>query len=94
MTGILVQGDNHFIVEGSTPSDDIARRLARHWSVIQIGGATPPDLAEWRIRNKAFREDLEWAIVIADAAPNSEAVVTLLGEMKDRGIEIRRISLI
>jgi hypothetical protein len=94
MTGILVQGDNHFIVEGSTPSDDIARRLARHWSVIQIGGATPPDLAEWRIVNKAFRENLEWAIVIEDAAPNTEAVLVLLREMKERGIEIRRMTLI
>jgi hypothetical protein len=36
MLGILVIGNNHFIVQGPLPDRDTARELARHWSVIQI----------------------------------------------------------
>ena len=38
--------------------------LARLWSVIQIGGVTPPDLAHWSIRSREFRENLEWAVIV------------------------------
>ncbi len=44
MVGILVHGDNHFIVSGPRPSLKVARELAEHWSIIQIGGTTPPAL--------------------------------------------------
>jgi len=37
MVGILVHGDNHFIVRGPLPDRDLARALIRHWSIIQIG---------------------------------------------------------
>ena len=37
MVGILVHGDNHFIVRGPLPDRDVARALVRHWSIIQIG---------------------------------------------------------
>ena len=36
MVGILVHGDNHFIVRGPLPDRDAARALIRHWSIIQI----------------------------------------------------------
>ncbi len=49
MVGILVHGDNHFIVRGRLPDRDVARALIRHWSIIQIGATTPPSLDKWRI---------------------------------------------
>ncbi len=58
MVGILVHGDNHFIVRGRLPDRDVARALIRHWSIIQIGATTPPSLEKWRISTKEFREDL------------------------------------
>jgi hypothetical protein len=36
MVGILVHGDNHFVVHGPLPDRDAARALIRHWSIIQI----------------------------------------------------------
>jgi hypothetical protein len=36
MVGILVHGDNHFIVRGRLPDRDVARALIRHWSIIQM----------------------------------------------------------
>jgi len=32
MVGILVQGDNHFIVRGPLPNRKVALELIRHWS--------------------------------------------------------------
>jgi hypothetical protein len=88
MLGILVHGDNHFIVRGPHPDVATARALARHWSVIRIGAATPAELAAWRISTKEFREDLEWAIVVPGDGERSPAVVELLGELAARGIPI------
>jgi hypothetical protein len=60
MVGILVHGDNHFIVRGPLPDQATARALVRHWSIIQIGATTPAALDRWRIITKEFRENLEW----------------------------------
>lgn len=89
MPGILVDGDNHFIVEGPEPPLAIARELARHWSVIRIGGETPAHLAAWRILNRAFREELTWAIAVRGAGEPSPAVRILLEELAARGVELR-----
>lgn len=86
--GILVCGDNHFIVRGVRPSMEAAIGLARHWSVIQIGGSCPPELAGWTIVERAFREDLGWGVVVGETGAMSAAVELLLGEMRGRGIEI------
>ncbi len=86
--GILVCGDNHFIVRGVRPGFEIALALARHWSVIQIGGKCPPELDAWTIVERAFREDLEWGVVVGETEGMSAAVEILLGEMRGRGIEI------
>lgn len=88
MVGILVHGDNHFIVRGPFPGRDTALALVRHWSVIRIGAGTPPALAEWSISTKEFRENLEWAIVAPGETAHSAAVVQLLGELSSRGITI------
>ena len=88
MLGILVHGDNHFIVRGPLPCRETALALVRHWSVIRIGAVTPSELCAWRISTKEFREDLEWAIVAPGESAHSDAVVQLLGELRSRGVVI------
>ena len=88
MLGILVHGDNHFIVAGPEPDRETAIALVRQWSVIQIGGVPP--LPGWEIQTKAFRENLEWAVVVTEESANSGAVVQLLAELAARGIVIQR----
>jgi hypothetical protein len=89
--GILVQGDNHFIVRGPEPDRGTALELARHWSVIQIGGSTPLHLERWRISTREFREDLQWAVIVAGDSEHSAAVIELLAELRARGITIREV---
>ena len=90
MLGILVHGDNHFIVRGPLPGSETAHALARHWSVIQIGAATPPALNPWSISSREFRENLEWAVIVPGDGEISPAVAELLDELSGRGIAIQR----
>jgi hypothetical protein len=89
--GILVHGDNHFIVRGPLPDRDIAFALVRHWSLIQIGSTTPPVLDRWHIVSREFRENLEWAVVVPGDGEISQAVTTLLNELSARGVIIHTI---
>jgi len=89
MIGILVCGDNHFIVGGPQPDRAAALALARHWSIIQIGRTTPPSLQNWSIVTRAFREDLAWAVIVPGDGEVTPAVAQLLKELSARGIEIR-----
>jgi len=89
MLGILVQGDNHFIVRGPCPDRVTALALARHWSLIQIGAVTPAFLQRWSIRTHEFREDLEWAVVVPGDGERTPSVSTLLEELQARGITIQ-----
>ena len=89
MIGILVCGENHFIVSGPLPDRATALSLARHWSIIQIGRTTPPSLQGWSIVTRAFREDLEWAVVVPGDGEVTPAVAQLLQELSARGIAIR-----
>ena len=41
MAGILVHGDNHFIVRGPLPDREVALALVGYWSLIEIGATTP-----------------------------------------------------
>ena len=91
MVGILVHGDNHFIVSGPLPSLELARALAQHWSFIQIGATTPPPLDRWRIITREFRENLEWAVVVPGDGQMSPAVVQLLEELSARGLVIQTL---
>src|ERR1700683_4322788 len=97
MVGILVHGDNHFIVRGPLPDRETALELVRHWSLIQIGAETPEHLARWSISTREFRENLEWAVVVPRVMPGdggiSPAVEKLLGELEARGIQILRIAV-
>jgi len=88
MVGILVHGDNHFIVRGPLPDREVALALIRHWSLIQIGATTPPPLDQWRIISREFRENLEWAAVVPGDGEMSRAVTRLLDELSARGITI------
>jgi hypothetical protein len=88
MVGILVHGDNHFIVRGPQPDPATAIELARHWSVIRIDAKTPAHLAAWRISTREFREQLEWAIVVPGEGEMNPAVAQLLDELRARGIRI------
>ena len=90
MVGLLVHGDNHFIVRGPEPDIDTAIQLVRHWSIIQIGRATPSHLQQWRISTREFREDLEWAIVVPGDSEVSTTVIELLEDISARGISIQK----
>lgn len=94
MVGILVHGDNHFIVRGPLPDRDTALDLVRHWSLIEIGATTPPALARWQIVNREFRENLEWAVVVPGESEPSPAVRALLDELAGRGIAIHNSRLL
>jgi len=93
MVGILVHGDNHFIVRGPLPDHDTALALVRHWSLIEIGATTPPALAEWQIVIREFRENLEWAVIVPAETDVSSAVEALLDELRARGVAIRHTML-
>jgi hypothetical protein len=92
MVGILVDGDNHFIVRGRLPARKEALALVRHWSLIQIGKQTPVALAHWTISTKEFREDLQWAIVVPSDREVSVAVRELLAGMQARGVRIHSVA--
>jgi hypothetical protein len=90
MIGILVCGENHFIVSGPLPDPATALALARNWSIIQIGQTTHPSLQGWSIVTRAFREDLAWAVVAPGDGDITPAVAELLKELSARGITIRK----
>lgn len=89
--GILVHGNNHFIVRGPLPDRTTALALVKHWSLIQIGAATPAALLPWRISSREFRENLSWAVVVAGEGEISPAVGKLLDELSARGIVIHEM---
>jgi hypothetical protein len=93
MLGILVHGDNHFVVRGPLPSRVTALALVRHWSIIQIGATTPVELEPWSISTREFRENLEWAVIVPGDGDVSPAVAQLLKELSSRGIAIHNSGL-
>ncbi len=88
MVGLLVHGDNHFIVRGPLPDRESALALVRHWSLIQIGATMPSALDRWRISTSEFRENLEWAVVVPGEGEKSPAVMQLLAELAARQVTI------
>jgi hypothetical protein len=93
MLGILVIGNNHFIVRGPSPDRKTALTLARHWSLIQIGQTTPAALQQWSISTREFRENLEWAVIVPGDGEASPAVAKLLEDLSSRRITIRDSSI-
>ena len=92
MVGILVHGNNHFILSGPAPSEAEALALARYWSVIQIGEQKPSLWGPWEIREKESRENLEWAVIVPCDRDTSVGVSELLAELMERGIATYRCS--
>ena len=93
MVGILVHGNNHFILSGPSPDEAAALALVRHWSIVQIGEAKSSSFGQWQIRSKEFRENLEWAVIVPGGDRETSAgVAQLLGELSARGVTIRRLS--
>jgi hypothetical protein len=86
--GLLVHGDNHFVVRGPLPSPGAVERLLRAWTMIQIGGGDLRQVEKWRISTEEFRENLEWAVVALSPRAHSEAVRILLEELRSRGVKI------
>jgi hypothetical protein len=89
MLGILVHGDNHFILRGPAPDDASASEMARHWSIVQIGGEKSLTFRQWEICTKEFRENLEWAVIVPGESKISDGVLKLLAEISARGIQVR-----
>jgi hypothetical protein len=92
MVGILVHGNNHFILPGPRPDDVTALALAWHWSVTQIGESKSTSFGQRQISSKEFRENLEWAVIVPGDREASFGVTQLLGELSARGVVIRRLS--
>jgi hypothetical protein len=88
MVGILVHGNNHFILSGPRPTEAEARELARNWSLLQIGEAKSQKFGQWEIRNKEFRENLEWAVMAPGDRETSPGIAELLAELEKRGVAI------
>ena len=91
MVGILVHGNNHFILSGPLPDEAMALALVRYWSIIQIGEVKSSSFGQWQIKSKEFRENLEWAVVVPGERGVSPGVAQLLEELSNRGVAIRRL---
>jgi hypothetical protein len=93
MLGVLVHGNNHFIVRGPLPSPEAAQALVRRWSWIQIGSGIDAtrEGGRWRVSTREFREDLTWAVVVSDGSAPQPAIAMLLEELSSRGVKIHRL---
>jgi hypothetical protein len=92
MVGILVHGNNHYILSGPLPDKATALALVRHWSLIQIGEAKASSNGLWEIRHKEFRENLEWAVIVPGDRDISPRVAQLLRELSARGVIICKLA--
>jgi len=92
MVGILVHGNNHFILSGPAPDEAAALALARQWSILQIGEVKASSFAQWEIRSEESRENLEWAVIVPGDRRTSLGVEQLLRELSARGVPILRLS--
>ena len=73
MVGILVHGNNHFILSGPVPDEAVALALARHWSIIQIGETKSSSFRPGRFGQKNFER-------IWNGLSSSRETVNLLKE--------------
>lgn len=92
--GLIVCGEDHFLIRGVKPDLEMARYLVRRWtfpSVDDVLGLSPPMPSGWRITTKEFREDISWVIVLACSSVVSEAVRQLL--IDSGGDEIKQACL-
>ena len=88
MVGILVHGENHFILQGPRPDASEALKMTRYWSETRIGEKKAWTFGAWEIRSKEFRENLEWAVIVSGGGEMSPGVRQLLAELEERGVEV------
>ncbi len=89
--GIIVFGEEHFLIRGPKPEPEMARYLVRRWifpSTEDLLGISPPMQDDWKITTREFREDIEWAVLLRSAKALNPAVKTLLEELAARGLAI------
>lgn len=89
MVGILLHGNNHFILSGPAPNAASALAIARHFSLIQIGEPISLSYEKWQIRDQEFRENLEWAVIVKGDRDISRGAAQLLEELSARGITVQ-----
>jgi hypothetical protein len=54
MVGILVHGNNDFILSGPLPEEVAALALVRHSSIVQTGETRSSSFGQWQISRKSF----------------------------------------
>jgi len=91
MVGILVHGNNHYILSGPQPTEAEALELTRHWGVVRIGEPVSFMYGRWEIRTKEFRENLEWALVVPGERQTSPSVSELLSDLAKRGVTVQNV---
>lgn len=95
MLGLIVCGDNHFLIRAPQPSAAEAQALVRRWtfpSIADLLGQSPPLPPQYQISTREFREDITWALVLESPEPHSPAVAQLLSELIQRGIPITNVT--
>ena len=92
MVGILVHGNNHFILSGAAPSEAQAPALTGHWSLVQIVDRKTTAFGPWEIRGKEFRQNPEWAMMVPGDRHPWKGFAELLAELASRGGRIKKCS--
>jgi hypothetical protein len=78
--------NRHGLIAGATGTGKtktlqlLAEHFSRHFSVVKIGEPVSNAFEKWKIRNKEFRENLEWAVVVPGDSEISPGVSKLLAE--------------
>lgn len=86
-TGLLTHRDNHHILQGPCPTPDQARRLVFELEYPDPLRQPSPLRAQWVVVSRAFRDQLEWAVVVGAEERCGEAVRVLLKELAARGVQ-------
>ena len=93
--GLIVSGEDHFLIRGPKPDAAMARYLVRRWifpSIEDLLGTSSPIPADWQITTSEFRENIEWTIVLSCRQEPTVAVAQLVAEIVARGVAIEYAS--
>lgn len=85
-TGLLVHHGNHHILDGPRPNAADARRLLFELEYPDPTRKPWAMRGQWRVRTKAFREQLRWAVVVGTEEACGEPVRDLLKELAARNV--------
>ena len=93
--GLIVYGEDHFLIRGPKPDAVMARYLVRRWifpSIEDLLRTSPPIPADWQITTSEFRENIEWTIVLSCDQDPTAAVAQLVSEIAARGVAVEYFS--